>query len=346
MWVAVGGANTTVGQPKLWYSKDPTANTWTAVTTPFTAANIVRLYDVAYSPKLKLFCAVGQDNTVSPGQVTIPFTSPDGINWTQQSAGIFIYSAPQVCIKWLPINQVFMMCGYGGTSTQGAESHYSSDGINWTSWSLAGSTTPYAASCVAEAPNGTIVFSCYQGTFANGIATPNGTGALTISSPSLSGNLTFSTIPSVSTTTINASAIYYSPTFNEFIINTNTASSWSIFSSADGTSFSQIYNLPVALTATWALYANNLDLCYAQQTAPSYTYPAYSISGGSWTSGASRPNFAMNRVAYGGGMFVGNNQNVTTTPVSGLYYSPDGYNASNWGPVASNVTAYGLCYSG
>ena len=32
MWVAVGGANTTVGQPKLWYSKDPTANTWTART--------------------------------------------------------------------------------------------------------------------------------------------------------------------------------------------------------------------------------------------------------------------------------------------------------------------------
>lgn len=113
----------------------PDGINWTArdISSPFGTANatVVNFKKVAWSPQLKLICAVGDRNTAN-GTITNPapsshgqiWTSPDGINWTDRQVDIdFIYS-----ICWSPQLNLFTANGFD--NSQGLNI-YSEDGVTW-----------------------------------------------------------------------------------------------------------------------------------------------------------------------------------------------------------------------
>lgn len=86
---------------------------WTQAATPSFSTTLIEA--VAWSPRLKLFVAVGQSGKVA--------TSPDGDTWTQQSA---IFSAAQALdIVWNDASKVFYCVGNNGAFA------YSPDGSTW-----------------------------------------------------------------------------------------------------------------------------------------------------------------------------------------------------------------------
>jgi len=85
------------------------------------------LYSVAYSPTLKLFCAVG--GTASTSAYIL--TSPDGITWTQRTSAISSTYAPLTKVFWSTLFSRFICIS--GTSTTAANAiQTSTDGITWT----------------------------------------------------------------------------------------------------------------------------------------------------------------------------------------------------------------------
>lgn len=102
---------------------DPPGTSWTARTSP-----TLSMYDVAWSPKLKLYVGVG----AAGNQVV---TSSDGITWTQRMIpwSTTTDAAQFNRIIWNPVREEFFTVGGGGGIT--TRTNYfmkSTDGINWT----------------------------------------------------------------------------------------------------------------------------------------------------------------------------------------------------------------------
>jgi hypothetical protein len=79
---------------------------------------------LAWSPELSLFVAVG---TTSGNNASI--TSPDGVTWTQQINGSITQQLTS--LVWIPELSIFV------TSTGSTTWYYSSDGINWSTFTAA-----------------------------------------------------------------------------------------------------------------------------------------------------------------------------------------------------------------
>jgi len=114
LFVAVGFL---AAAPKI--STSTIGTSWTARTVP----TADRLFSVAYSPTLDLFCAVGEVGT----DLAI-VTSPDGITWTERSNSITGADAVSIC--WSEFAGMFVLVGADtGTYPLVATSP---DGITWT----------------------------------------------------------------------------------------------------------------------------------------------------------------------------------------------------------------------
>lgn len=80
----------------------------------------VFFYDIAWSPALGLFCAVGTDFSNA-----VIYTSPDGVTWTQQTAGFDPGTGQLNAVVWDDTAGVFMV------GSNNIEAAYSSDGETW-----------------------------------------------------------------------------------------------------------------------------------------------------------------------------------------------------------------------
>jgi len=116
--VAVGS-----GPRKIAYSTD--GINWTTATPPVGGVSVWT--GVAWSPELGLFAAVSNDGVVAANRV---MTSPDGVNWTSQTAAAI---ASWNGIVWSPSAAKFMVVSDSISAME------STDGVLWTSVSASAS---------------------------------------------------------------------------------------------------------------------------------------------------------------------------------------------------------------
>lgn len=135
IWVAAG---TTIE------TSDSGAQSWTARTETFSAS----ILDVAWSPSVGVFCAVGFNNGIE--------TSPDGVTWTARTSGIA--NSPQwKAVVWSPGLSLFVAFGY---KSSGAVPFYATSptGTTWTERSSTLATgVSYDESGLAWAPSLTLL---------------------------------------------------------------------------------------------------------------------------------------------------------------------------------------------
>lgn len=162
--IAVGNVVYTYGSRTLAYYFDPANRAWWIMSS--SAFTHARWLDIAYSSKLNLFVAVGDQYDVSPtgrlaygntGGFTactstnananfysiawspsleifcavgdVVKTSADGINWTQRSTSVY------TSITWSSIQSKFFACNEGRNGIS-----YSDDGITWYACTLSNTT--------------------------------------------------------------------------------------------------------------------------------------------------------------------------------------------------------------
>ena len=123
LFVAVGGSGATFSNPLVSTSSD--GITWDTAT----ATAVITWNSIAWAPKLGLFCAVSQSGVAGENVMT----SPDGTNWTSQTAVVSGWS----CVTWSPKLGLFAAFSSGGGL--GDRVMTSPDGSTWTTQTLGGS---------------------------------------------------------------------------------------------------------------------------------------------------------------------------------------------------------------